>query len=428
MSLIDNFKNLLKINKSYVKVTKTSVQGNKIVYEFEISKDLEEYFTKKSMFIEYIYNENIDLSNVPPSILVIPLISNLLPVIWLTNSELIVEELDETFYNSISDLRENYSCMYEEASFKGKVTAEILMDNSYDYEKEYISLFSYGADSLNTVLKYLDAKPMLLTLWGADVSLDREEGWNAVRENVDQFAADYDLKNFFVKSDFRQFMNTNRLFEVYGKSLKNNGNWWYAVQHGIALVSQAAIIAYIFKVKTILIASTYKHEEEDVLNKTNIIPCASSPIIDNEFKFASCNTIHDSWELTRAQKIQNIIDYSKENDVKFNMHVCWHSPLGINCNICEKCARTYMYIMAIGEDPNDYGFNVDDDVIHRVETDFNKVIYQGENIGGWSIHVETLFYWRENQKIFRQNEEYWKNTAMKWFFDIDFDELIENFE
>lgn len=428
MSLIDNLKNFLKTNKPYVKVTKIDTKGNRILYEFETSEDLEKYFMKKSMFIEYIYNENIDLSNVPSSILPIPLISNLLPVIWMTNSELIVEELDETFYNCIPNLKDSYSCMYENASFKGKVTAKKLIDNSYDSENEYISLFSYGADSLNTVLRYINEKPMLLTLWGADVSLKREEGWNAVKENVNQFAEEYELKNFFVKSDFRQFMNTNKLFEIYGESLNNNGNWWYAVQHGIALISQAAIIAYILKVKTILIASTYKHTKEDVLNKTNIITCASSPIIDNEFKFANCNTIHDSWELTRAQKIQNIINYSKENNVKFNMHVCWHSPLGINCNICEKCARTYMYIMAIGENPNDYGFNINDEVIHQVETDFNKVVYQGKTVGGWSIHVETLYYWRENQKIFRQNEEYWKNTAMKWIFDVDFDELIENFD
>ena len=46
------------------------------------------------------YNENIE--RVPKNIAVIPFIVNVLPIVWLTDAILEVEELDRTFYNSIN--------------------------------------------------------------------------------------------------------------------------------------------------------------------------------------------------------------------------------------------------------------------------------------------------------------------------------------
>lgn len=412
------------IKKPYIKIKDIDINLNKVTYTFETSNDLDEYFIKKEMFVEYIGNNDLDLHDVPKSILIIPLITNLLPFVWLGDLELIINELDLNFYNSIDNIKKGYENMYKNAKFKGKISVKKLITNEYEPKTEYLSLFSYGVDSLNTVIKYIDHKPILLTLWGADVRLNYEVGWYAVKDNIDKFSNEYGLNNFFIKSDFREFMNYNKLFNEFSDLLNNNGNWWYAVQHGIALIGQTSILSFIFKVKMVLIASTYSYSDNELLN-LDIIPCASSPEIDNHVKFASCDVFHDSYECTRADKIDNIIRYANENNVKFNMHVCWYSSHGINCNICEKCARTLMYIMAVKEDPNNYGFEVNEETLKRIESDFKKVFFENENVGGWSIHQETMSYWKHNQMIFKQDEDYWKDTSISWIFDIDFDEIIE---
>ena len=141
--------------------------------------------------------------------------------------------------------------------------------------------------------------------------------------NIDGFAEDFGLDNFYVKSDFRKFINVNGLYQTFSEYLESDSNWWHAVQHGIAILSQASILAYMLRVEKILFASTHAYSKEDLLNKTNIVPCASSPFIDNEFKFASCSVIHDGVEFSRSEKLDNIVDYSNKHDVRFNMHLCW---------------------------------------------------------------------------------------------------------
>ena len=49
-----------------------------------------------------------------------------------------------------------------------------------------------------------------------------------------------------------------------------------------------------------------------------------------------------------------------------------------------------MYLMALGENPNDYGFLVDDETILQVEMNFKDVIFNNKRIGGWAIHSQTL--------------------------------------
>lgn len=49
------------------------------------------------------------------------------------------------------------------------------------------------------------------------------------------------------------------------------------------------------------------------------------------------------------------------------MNVCWFNKSVDNCNVCEKCARAYMCLMAIGENPKDYGFDVNDETCFKLK-------------------------------------------------------------
>lgn len=437
--MLDKIKSILRINnsfnkkdkdssraeESYIKITEVSIDKNRINYKFETSKDMDKYFLRKHMFVEYINRPNIDLNSIPESILVIPLFTNLLPVAWLCNCTLKVNSLDETLYNSLDSIKNGYCEMYPELSFKGDIQVKNLEKNTYEYKHESICLFTYGVDSLTTVLRHINEKPLLATVWGADIHLKLSDAWGVLSSKVSSFSKEFNLENIYIKSDFRQFLDTNGTLNDFLLVLDNSGNWWYAIQHGIALLGQVSILAYYYRVKHIFIASSHSYTENKFIDK-EIVPCASSPTLDNLFKFASCSAIHDAYELSRPDKLDVIMDYSKKNNVKFNLHVCWHSKTGENCGVCEKCARTLMYILAKKGDPEDYGFTVNDENLAKIGRDFKNVVYNHENLPGWSLHPVTLSYWVRNQEVFMEDYDYWKNTPVSWIFDIDFNEIIQN--
>ena len=399
--------------ESYIKITEVSTNKNRVDFKFETSEDMDKYFIRKHMYSEYMNRPDIDLNSIPKSILIIPIFTNLLPVSWLCDCKLIVDNIDKTLYQSLNNIKEGYSKMYPSLSFKGSIEVKNVEDNTYEYEHESISLFTYGVDSLTTVLRHLDEKSILTTIWGADIHLSSADSWNNLYPSIDSFSKDFNLENIFIKSDFRQFMDTDVNLKNFLLNLDNNGNWWYTIQHGIALLGQVSVLAYYYRVKHVLIASSHSYAENEFLNK-KIIPCASSPFLDNEFKFASCSTIHDSYDLSRPDKLDLIMNYSKKSNVNFNLHVCWLSKTGFNCCVCEKCSRTLMYILAKNENPKNYGFDIDDEVLKTIERNFKKNLYDKEKVPGWSMHPVTLSYWKCNQEAFKENYDYWKDSSVSW--------------
>ena len=69
------------------------VDQNIVYYNFSCSKELDNYFKSKQMFIEYPE----DVSSVPLSILSIPFIATFLGISWLENTNLYVDELDSRY-------------------------------------------------------------------------------------------------------------------------------------------------------------------------------------------------------------------------------------------------------------------------------------------------------------------------------------------
>lgn len=425
--MLEKIKKFFKNDKSFIKVTTISVEGNKILYEFQTSQEMDKYFIKKNMNLEIINKPDIDLNSIPESILIIPLFVNLLPVVWMSNSTLIINKLDKTLFDALDNIKRGYQEMYPLASFDGNIDVKFIEENKYDYENKYLSLFTYGVDSLHALINHLDENPILTTMWGADVPIESPHSWVNVDKNISKFAKDHNLDNVFIKSDFRRFMNTDLLMEEFGDVLYNNGNWWYTIQHGIALIGQNAILAYLFKVETIIIGGTFSYHINELFN-LKVMRCASSPNIDNQFTFANCNVIHYGYDSTRADKLKQIVSFSKENNDKFNLHVCWHSSEGVNCNICEKCARTLLYLMSIGEDPNNYGFNVTEESLKQIKIDFKKAVYGRENIGGWSLRSTAFARWLPIQNNMRKNVDYWKDSPIGWLLDVDLYQLIEDYK
>ena len=106
-----------------IQLTKIGVCESRVDYSVRISKELEHFFSEKQMFLEYTSS----METVPRSILAIPFVANVLPIIWLTDSILWIDELDRTFYDCLFRLKSAYQDLYPEAKLKGRVVVANLV-------------------------------------------------------------------------------------------------------------------------------------------------------------------------------------------------------------------------------------------------------------------------------------------------------------
>lgn len=382
----------------YIKLIEIEKNKNKILYQYEISDNLKRYFTRYDFFIEY--PENIE--NVPDGVAAIPFVCNVLPIIWLTNSHLIINELDNNFLECISKIKQGYVDMYPDANFLGNIFVKNAIDYSYTPSEKCSVFFSGGLDSYATLISHLDEKPILVSIWGSDVEVSNIDGWKKVEKLLNETSKKYDLNKCIIRSSFREFDLEGRLENTF-KSFLNDG-WWHGVKHGIGLIGHVAPYAWLHRIKYQYIASSNCPSDGKVT-------CASHPSIDNQVRFCSCQVVHDGFEMSRQDKIKHIIKYSHQTNDYLQLRVCWKSKKGNNCCNCEKCFRTIMGFFVEGEDPKKYGFEYTSDIFSKIK--YFTLVDGDLNIRQW-IHIQRAAL--KNKHKLKQTKYYYQ---IKWFFKID---------
>ena len=387
---------LLKIEKS----------GNSLRYDFRYSEELKKYFTGVDFCITYPDN----IEQVPDGVLAIPFATNTLQIAWIADCELIIPELDRDFYESIPNFLDGFRNMYPETTFAGKLTVGSIVDHRPEKTGETASFFSGGLDATTTLLRHIDERPHLISIWGSDVDYDNETGWSVVENGLRDTASQYGLPLAVIRSRFREFDNVVKLTEDFGDILQTS--WWYGVKHGIGLLGHAAPYAWLHGVNMVYIASSHCPENGKVR-------CASDPSTDSELAFCNCSVFHDAYELNRQKKTRILVDYQKKRtDIPIHLHVCWKSNNGSNCSCCEKCYRTMAGIWIEGDDPKKYGFDYDKNIFKRM--------YQCIALRESGISKN----WKHIQQGLRDNWEAlagtWYRDQMVWMLDFDFAHPEEN--
>lgn len=328
-------------------VDKVKVASNRIEVYYSIQGEIDKYFNQdeKCFWVEYTE----DISSVPESIAVIPFVCNVLPIAWLSDAELVVNELDEEFYHSLFEVKHGYMLLSRMLEFKGKVTVNHIINNRYETTKQSAVLFSGGVDAFTTLFRHLDENPIMITLRGSDVKLSDVEGWKVVSEHVESTAKTFNLPQpEFVTSNFRIFINEG---ELGGLCAKSGDGWWHAYQHGIGIIGHTAPLAFIHKFNHVYIASSYTCDFPVI--------CASDPVIDSHINIADTEVKHDGYFMNRVDKVKFIVDTCERMNKNVILRVCWISTGGHNCCNCEKCIRTIFNILSVGGNPNQYGFILD---------------------------------------------------------------------
>lgn len=331
--------------RNKIKINPPRINGGRIDYSYEVSGQWQEAFvSEEDFFIEY----SCDISGVPESIAIVPLLCNILPIAWVYDAEIYVESCDKAFFESIPEFKKGYIGMFPKVNFAGQIYAEKIEENNYSGENGAAAFFSGGVDAFNTLVQHVDEKPVLLTVWGADVKFEDVEGWKNVENHISKTAQEFGIEYVTIKSAFRRFCDSIVLNKMVYDQAKDN--WWHGFQHGIGIIGHAAPVCYVKNKSVAYFASSFTAADKGK------VTCASDPTIDNFVKFGGTHIVHDGYEFNRQGKVHNIVEYSRTTGRNIPLRVCWQSTGGKNCCDCEKCWRTILAIYAEKGNPNDYGF------------------------------------------------------------------------
>lgn len=399
-----------------IELKKIRVENNTIEYEYKVSNGLMKYF--KNPLKKYTMEYQLDgapccIEGIPESVLTVPFVCNMLPLVWLADATLYIKCLDLDFYHCMNNLKQGYMDMYPEAKFLGDVEVSNIEENKNEREKVGL-FFSGGLDAYTSLVRTVSKNPYLVSIWGADVSFSNVNGWEAVHKYLKEASEKFDLPLITVRSSFREIFDEQVLDNRFKGVLQDL--WWHAVQHGIAIIGHAAPVAYKFGFKMQYIASSYSNVDRNVR-------CASYPALDNTVRYAGCAVYHEGFELTRTDKIRVVDSFCKVNDIKINLHVCWQNKEGNNCCMCEKCWRTMAEFWSQGIEPEDYGFSYNEYNLKFMKR-YLELDYDFSDI--------TRSFWLNIQKEFRKNRELIGNLSnynqIKWIRTFDFYSANDNYK
>ncbi|MCR4903451.1 MAG: hypothetical protein K6A23_11385, partial [Butyrivibrio sp.] len=214
-----------------------------------------------------------------------------------------------------------------------------------------------------------------------------------------------------IKSEFRSMLRVSE--NGIGKFIKDKGlEYWHDFQHGMALLTQAAIIGYKFRLEKIYIASSFC---EKLKGK---YLCASDPTIDNYVRLSLTKVVHDSYDMDRLSKVGFLVNKCREGLSYPQIHVCWVTKGGSNCGRCEKCCRTIMEIVASNGDPEKFGFKWQDKDKKEVK---------------WLILHDFIFTESRIETAYEpiarlmQSESFDKKQEYQWFINIDWEKVNDDF-
>lgn len=382
------------MSSSYLRIDSVVADSRSLTVSFSLSEDLNRYFNEPHVFhVEY----SQDISGVPEGILVIPFITNVLPIIWLKDAVLQVPKLDRVFYESIPDIKRGYADMSPMLTFKGRVEVSELEEHDVSPSEQVASFFSGGVDAFTTLIRHHEEKPILLTLRGSDIKLSDEAGWQVVHQHTLETAEQFNLPEpVFITSNFRTFLREGELTNLVKAS---GDNYWHGYQCGIGLIGHAAPLAFKCKIRATYIASTYTA-------KDNVIS-ATDPSIDDKVCLSPSSVVHDGYEWDRQRKITAIVEYAHRTETYPKLRVCWITSGGKNCCQCEKCLRTMYGLMAEGEDPTRYGF----DPLSLDPVRSRRILFsQSKNL--------RLANWEPILLRFRETRHYADDSRVNWIFRI----------
>src|SRR5688572_8365361 len=155
-------------------------------YSYRYDQSLSKYFNASQPF--YVKYPDVNLSNVPASILIIPFIAQLLPISWFANFDVIIEELDDVFFQAMPQLRSIMLSQHQVINGnKSELKVNRVKRNGNNtVSNKNLLLFSGGVDSITSYIKHFDTSPDIATVLGADIDTRNNVQWETLNSIIDR--------------------------------------------------------------------------------------------------------------------------------------------------------------------------------------------------------------------------------------------------
>lgn len=394
--------------RNNIVLSKLIVANNVVRCQLLVSDPIKHFFTGNELYM--VYDE--DMTDIPESILACPFVATLLAFTWITDSVLWVNDIDRTFYESLSRVKQGYQDIYTKYVLKGRLVPSVISNNHLPVNasnNKSLILFSGGADCHSSLIRNLSKKPVLCNIQGWYKSMnDVDPVAEADKRDIEAFAREMVLPFSYVTSNFAKIMNLAVFDNKYQSKLGDS--MWHGFLHSMAFISIAVPLAYKHGIDEIIIASS-------LTTGLNFL-CASNTTTDAEFKYSGTGLIlHDGFELHRQNKIHIITDYQRKLGRPYFMRVCsFHDS---NCCHCEKCFRTVLGIVAENSNPEDFGFHISESLKQHWQKAMN------EHIALMSFDSEKSLHWPHIISRMKYNYERMdaeKKEFVDWFLKYDFNE------
>ncbi|WP_246391650.1 hypothetical protein [Halosimplex pelagicum] len=405
-----------------VSVDTVTADGRRIEATVSYSDALRPFFDESPFYAEY----GVDVSDLPESVLTIPVLAHVCPVAWAAGADVRVSTADRRFLDSLETVGRVLSEMYP--FMEG---GRVLVERAPEWNEQAPSgtdgaddpaavgdpggaggpagadgtgspdgtggpggtgmLFTGGVDSLATYVRHREEDPTLINVRGWLVGVDDDERWAHTRRRIAGYADRFGVDAQFVRSNMLEFLDTAMLDAHYKP--RHDGAWYSAVGCGLGLTGLCAPLAVAEGMDRLYLAATHwegfptaeRFEGWD----GGAIPWGSDPAIDDEIAWAGTEVAHDAFEITRQERVETVAEFLRERSLDLPIRACEVSATGSNCDRCEKCARTALGLALAGADPNDHGFDVDAATFGRARREIEA--------GNWLVDFHVLAYWLDLQ-------------------------------
>ena len=383
----------------------SSLTDNTLVSTVTVPRRLEKYFHSLKMVASY----DVPL-RANRSILSIPFVSNILPLAWLTGTDVHVETLDRTYVEAMTAIKHEFNLMYPRGEFKTKITSDDLVENQTD-SQETACLFSGGVDSTYSLISNISLKPRLIMYSGVQhyqLNPSYTKHQQLVKTTYSAFAKRQGLPINFIETNIISTLNDSRISHDFHKILRETG-LWLALQFPLVLLGLPAPLSF-GRFNRLLIAASVdpKHDYDKY-------PHSSQPRIDEKFAWANVKVTHDGY-IHRFKKTHLIKEFLNENRIDLN--VCNRPPLNkLNCSACEKCYRTIAPLVLEGVDPNVCGFSVD-------KSTFKSMKRMLERKKTDALVVDS--FWKELQALVKpdmESDRFDSKDLFLWLKNLDMDSV-----
>ncbi len=355
---------------------------------------------RKELTIEY-EGLDVDLRELDFSILTVPYILNVAPVIWAMGLKCRIYSMDEVFVESLEVIKNGFKKLYPALNWDGEIIPERVVKNLLPEARgnhREVLFFSGGFDSTYSALKSDPEKTVLLTVRGHDISLHEDSAWHSVVSRVEDFSKTLNFRTARVSSNIFRFLYYTPIHTRFPEMKP----WYGFVQHGLSLAGLAFPLAFFKGWDSVCFSSS----NDDV---SAHLPWGAHPLLEPKIKVGSTSVRSIGGEINWIFKLEKIVNFYRENNElrKPFLRVCLDKMSGRssdNCCKCPKCLRRIISLLLFSEHPHKWGFNIPEPVFSNVRK------------GCLALDITDtydMYYWHDMARMARpffgkENEDYEK--------------------